>query len=412
MKQESMKVLFFTRKSKLLKNGEAPIFLRVTVNGQQDEIRIQRSVPIKLWNNTKGCSKGKDRTSVELNSYIESLTIRLYQIHKELVCREALITPKHLLVKLFSKEERRTVLGTMKKYMEDWTALIGKEYQKSTLSRYGNCYDSLQTVINEFYKKEDISFNELNGEFIDAFEMHLRIVRKLSQNTLTKYMSCFRKIIGIARDNGWLTIDPLAGKRKRLFRKEETCPTFLTLEELQRIISKDFSTTRLEHVKDFFLFCCLTGMSYIDVSTLLPIHLYRDNKGQLWIHKSRVKITAAKETCTSNVPLLAPAVAILDKYKGWNPDNPDGPCLPVPSNQKMNEYLKEIATLCRINKRLTVHVARHTFGTTVTLANNVALQNVSKMLGHSSTRMTQHYARVLDKNIMEDMQGVAKLIFK
>ncbi len=142
-------------------------------------------------------------------------------------------------------------------------------------------------------------------------------------------MSCFRKIIGIARDNGWLTFDPLVGKRKRLFRKEETCPTFLTLEELQRIISKDFSTTRLEHVKDFFLLCCLTGMSYIDVSTLLPIHLYRDNKGQLWIHKSRVKITAAKETCTSNVPLLAPAVAILDKYRGWNPDNPDGPCLPV-----------------------------------------------------------------------------------
>lgn len=412
MKQESMKVLFFIRKSRLKKNGEAPIFLRVTVSGRQDEIRIQRSVPIKLWNNTKGYSKGKDRTSVELNSYIESLTIRLYQIHKELVCREALITPKHLLVKLFSKDERRIVLGTMKKYMEDWTALIGKEYQKSTLSRYGNCYDSLKTVINEFYKKEDISFNELNGEFIDAFEMHLRIVRKLSQNTLTKYMSCFRKIIGIAKDNGWLTFDPLAGKRKRLFRKEETCPTFLTLEELQRIISKDFSTTRLEQVKDFFLFCCLTGMSYIDVSTLLPAHLCRDNKGQLWIHKSRVKITAAKETCTSNVPLLAPAVAVLDKYKGWNPDNPDGPCLPVPSNQKMNEYLKEIATLCRINKRLTVHVARHTFGTTVTLANNVALQNVSKMLGHSSTRMTQHYARALDHNIMEDMQGVAKLIFQ
>ena len=168
MKQESMKVLFFIRKSKLLKNGEAPIFLRVTVNGQQDEIRIQRSVPIKLWNNTKGRSKGKDRTSVELNSYIESLTVRLYQIHKELLCQEALITPKHLLVKLFSKEERRTVLGTMRKYMEDWTALIGKEYQKSTLSRYGNCYESLETVIHEFYKKEDISFNELNGEFIDA----------------------------------------------------------------------------------------------------------------------------------------------------------------------------------------------------------------------------------------------------
>lgn len=408
MKQDSMKVLFFIRKSKLLKNGEAPIFLRVTVSGQQDEIRIQRSIPVRLWNNQKGCSKGKDRVSMELNSYIESLTVRLYQIHKELVCQEAWVTPKHLLIKL----GRRTVLSTMKRYMDDWTALIGKEYQKSTLSRYGNCYESLKIAINEFYKKEDIAFNELNGEFIDAFEMHLRIVRKLSQNTLTKYVSCFRKIIGIARDNGWLTFDPLAGKRKRLFRKEETCPTFLTLDELQRIISKDFSTTRLKHVKDFFLFCCLTGMSYIDVSTLLPVHLCRDNKGQLWIHKSRVKITTAKETCTSNVPLLAPAVAILEKYKGWDPNNPDGPCLPVPSNQKMNEYLKEIAVLCRINKRLTVHVARHTFGTTITLAINVALQNVSKMLGHSSTRMTQHYARVLDHNIMEDMQGVAKLIFK
>ena len=406
MKQESMKVLFFIRKSKLLKNGEAPISLRVTVNGQQDEIRIQRSVPIKLWNNTKGRSKGKDRTSVELNSYIESLTVRLYQIHKELLCQEALITPKHLLVKLFSKEERRTVLGTMRKYMEDWTALIGKEYQKSTLSRYGNCYESLETVIHEFYKKEDISFNELNGEFIDAFEMHLRIVRRLSQNTLTKYMSCFRKIIGIARDNGWLTFDPLVGKRKRLFRKEETCPTFLTLEELQRIISKDFSTTRLEHVKDFFLLCCLTGMSYIDVSTLLPIHLYRDNKGQLWIHKSRVKITAAKETCTSNVPLLAPAVAILDKYRGWNPDNPDGPCLPVPSNQKMNEYLKEIATLCRINKRLTVHVARHSFAVTICLENGIPIETLSKILGHTNLRVTQAYAKITHKKVMNDMQAL------
>ena len=161
-----MKVLFFALKSRLLKNGEAPIILRVTIDGQSEDARIQRSVPLKMWNNVKGCSKGKDRASVELNCYIESLTVRLYQIHKELLCQEALVIPKHLLVKLFSKEERRIVLGTMKKYMDDWTALIGKE----------------------FYRKEYISFNELKGEFIDAFEMHLRIVRKLSQNTLTKYI--------------------------------------------------------------------------------------------------------------------------------------------------------------------------------------------------------------------------------
>lgn len=248
-----------------------------------------------------------------------------------------------------------------------------------------------------------------SGEFIDRFEMHLRTVRKLSQNTLTKYMSCFRKFLGLARENGWLEKDPLAGKRKRLFRKEETCPTFLTLEELKRIMEKDFSTTRLNTVKDFFLFCCLTGLSYIDVKTLCPAHLYKDNEGKLWIHKARVKITTHKESCTCNVPLLEPALVILEKYKDWNPENPEGPCFPIPSNQKMNEFLKEIATLCGVNKRLTVHVARHTFATTVTLANDVALQNVSKMLGHSSTRMTQHYARVLDNSIMKDMQDVARV---
>lgn len=143
-----MKVLFFALKSRLLKNGEAPIILRVTIDGQSEDARIQRSVPLKMWNNVKGCSKGKDRASVELNCYIESLTVRLYQIHKELLCQEALVIPKHLLVKLFSKEERRIVLGTMKKCMDDWTALIGKEYQKSTLSRYGNCYELLEIVIH------------------------------------------------------------------------------------------------------------------------------------------------------------------------------------------------------------------------------------------------------------------------
>lgn len=200
MKQESMKVLFFIRKSRLKKNGEAPIFLRVTINGQLDEVRIQRSVPLKLWDNMKERSKGKDRSSTELNSYIEALKVRLYQIHKELLCREALITPKNLLIKLFSKEERHLVLQTMRKCIDDWISLIGTEYQPSTISRYNNCYESLQTVIKDFYRKEDITFHELNGEFIDRFEMHLRTVRKLSQNTLTKYMSCFRKFLGLARE--------------------------------------------------------------------------------------------------------------------------------------------------------------------------------------------------------------------
>lgn len=168
MKQNTLRVLFFVLKSRLLKNGEAPIILRVTIDGQQDEVRIQRSVPLKLWDNVKERSKGKDRSSTELNSYIEALKVRLYQIHKELLCREALITPKNLLIKLFSKEERHLVLQTMRKCIDDWTSLIGTEYQPSTISRYNNCYESLQTVIKDFYRKEDITFHELSGASEDG----------------------------------------------------------------------------------------------------------------------------------------------------------------------------------------------------------------------------------------------------
>ncbi|WP_443680888.1 Arm DNA-binding domain-containing protein, partial [Phocaeicola plebeius] len=138
MKQNTLRVLFFVLKSRLLKNGEAPIILRVTIDGRQDEVRIQRSVPLKLWDNVKERSKGKDRSSTELNSYIEALKVRLYQIHKELLCREALITPKNLLIKLFSKEERHLVLQTMRNCIDDWTSLIGTVYHPSTISRYYN----------------------------------------------------------------------------------------------------------------------------------------------------------------------------------------------------------------------------------------------------------------------------------
>lgn len=148
-----------------------------------------------MWNNVKGCSKGKDWVLVELNCYIELLIVCLYQIYKEFLCQEVLVIFKYFLVKLFFKEECCIVLGMMKKCMDDWMVLIGKEYQKFIFFCYGNCYELLEIVIYEFYRKEYIFFNELKGEFIDVFEMYLWIVRKLFQNMLIKYMSCFRKIM-------------------------------------------------------------------------------------------------------------------------------------------------------------------------------------------------------------------------
>lgn len=152
----------------------------------------------------------------------------------------------------------------------------------------------------------------------------------------------------------------------------------------------------------------MTGLAFVDAKELRPEHLFRDNDGNLWIRKGRHKMKRNQANCISNVPLLETAQQILERYKDHPLCAQKGLCLPVLSNQKMNSYLKEIADFCGITKNLTTHVARHTFGTTITLANKVSLENVSKMLGHSSTRMTQHYARVLDQNILEDMMNVEK----
>lgn len=176
---------------------------------------------------------------------------------------------------------------------------------------------------------------------------------------------------------------------------------FLSQEELETLINKEFTIKRLEVVRDIFVFCAFTGLAFIDVKYLKPEHLLRDSNDALWIRKPREK---TGNMC--NIPVLSSAKVIIDKYKDYPQCLKNGVLLPVLTNQKMNSYLKEIADLCGITKKLTTHVARHTAATTVFLANNVSLENVSKILGHSSTKMTQHYAKVLDSSIMRDIQNV------
>ena len=155
------------------------------------------------------------------------------------------------------------------------------------------------------------------------------------------------------------------------------------------------------------VFYRFTGLAFADVSTLRPEHLEQDNNGDWWIRKGRVKLERRRKSSSiANVPLLPVPLAILKKYESHPICLKQGTCLPVVCNQKANSYLKEIADFCGIKKNLTTHAARHTFATTVTLANNVPLQEVSAMLGHASTRMTQHYARVMDKNLKDNMNIV------
>lgn len=402
MKQEMMNVLFYIIKTRTLRNGEVPILLRVTIDGSYSDIRINRSVKTELWDAKLGMCRGKSREANELNEYIRSLHTRLYEIHRNMVLQDEYFSPDILLKKLFNKETTKTVMVFFKEHNEDCRRRIGIDYAYSTINRYDNCYKTLQVVIEKEYGKSDITFTEFNNQLIRKLELYLKVDKGLSQNTLVRYMKVIKKISGLAITSGLLKTDPFAGMK---FKQPKTNPVFLTKEELDKIIQKEFDVPRIALVRDVFVFCCMTGLAFIDVRNLKKEHIFLDSDGTYWIRKTRQK---TENMC--DIPLLDIPLEIIRRYEDHKICKTKGILLPVMCNQKMNSYLKEIADFCGIDKEISTHSARHTFATTVTLANGVALTNVARMLGHTSTRMTEHYAKVLSHNISADMKNVQKKI--
>ena len=406
MKRDSFKVLFFIKKAKLLKNGEASVCMRITVNGARVETNIRKSIEPALWNQAKECAKGKSRKSCDLNAYIEEARIKLHGIFNELESEGIPIHARLLQEKFFGQDKEpeviRTIIGTMQEHNDQCRELVGKDYALITVRRYESCKRYLAELIKQKYGKEDLPLTEVNGELVRAFEFYLKTEKECQQNTVIRYMKCLKKITNLALANEWITKDPFIGIK---FHEKEVIREFLTMDELLTIYNKKFSLERITVVRDVFIFAAFTGLAFIDVYNLRSEHISEDSNGNLWIVKAREK---TNNLC--NIPLLNIPKQILEKYK----DNPycldKGVMLPVPCNQKMNSYLKEIADLCGIRKNLTTHTARHSFASVIALANNVSLPNVSKMLGHSSTRMTQHYAKVLDQSILKDMQNVENLL--
>lgn len=401
MKRDSFRVLFFLKKTKLLKNGEASVCMRITVNGTRVENNIRKSIDPALWSQAKETARGKSRRACDLNTYIEEARIKLYQIFCELEQQNRPVTA-HLLQELFFGQEKpkevRTLLGTMQEHNDQCRALVGTDYALITVRRYESCRRYLAELIRQRYGKEDLPLTEVNGELVRAFAFYLKTEKGCQQNTVIRYMKCLKKITNLARANDWMAKDPFLGIR---FHEKEVVREFLTMDELQTIYRKEFPLERLTLVRDVFIFAAFTGLAFIDVQQLAPEHIVRDNNGNLWIRKPRQK---TKNMC--NIPLLDIPQEILRKYADHPTCRKKGVLLPVPCNQKMNSYLKEIADICMIRKNLTTHCARHSYATSVCLANGVSLENVAKMLGHSNIKMTQHYARVLDSSILRDMNQV------
>ncbi len=393
---KTLGILFYVKRAKIDDNGKAPIYVRITVDGIRSELSIKRNIELDRWIPSAGKVKGTNEEARSFNSYIDSVKIKIYEHQKKLLDNNKTITSEAIKNSMLGIEEKqRTVVAIFQYHNKQVKALVGKEFAAGTLERYETVLRLLQLFLEFQYKVKDMPIHQINHKFITDLEFYLKTERDNCHNTAIKYIKNFKKIVRIALANGWIDKDPFVNFKATIKDIERE---FLTEEEIQNVISKDLHIGRLDQVRDIFIFCCFTGLAYADVKKLSNDDLVIGIDGSKWIKTNRTKTDVR-----SNIPLLPTPLAILEKYKDHPEANHANKLLPVLSNQKMNAYLKEISTLCEIDKNFSTHLARHTFATTVTLTNGVSLESVSKMLGHKSIKTTQHYAKIVDRKVSDDM---------
>jgi site-specific recombinase XerD len=398
---QSFGVHFTTRPDKT-KDGKEPVYACVTVNRKRVYLALKLAVDPNNWDSRKGLAKGNKEEVKEINAYLGEVRVTLGNHYRELQVKGKLITAQVIKSLFLGEKEEVYTLTRLIKYHEE-TASASLKW--STLKHYNVTRRYLEKFLKEKHNSTDIYLHQLDFKFVKDFEVYLRNhqpkdhQKPLNNNGVMKHIIRLRKMINLALNLGWMDQEPFAGYKLRMQRVNRE---FLSATELETIEQKEFAVERLELVRDLFVFSCYTGLAYVEVANLLPHNIIRERDGKYWIRTVR-----EKTLIPVNVPLLPRAMAIYLKYKNHIRARDQGKAFPIISNQKVNSYLKEVADRCDIFKKITFHIARHTFATTVALSNGVPMETVSKLLGHTKIATTQIYAKVLEKKISEDMDALS-----
>ena len=388
---------FALRKSRKKSNSQSDLFARVNVNGKVATMSLNRKIDPVDWNKAAERMKGKTPAAYEMNLYLDMIRTKFNKVHRRLKDDEKYITAS-LMVEEFNSDgkSKKMVLEVFKEHNKDCDQRSGKDISKSTVKRYYTCYNHVAKFIKEYYKQDDYRFRDVDHQFLTKFEHFLKTTQACNHNSSLKYINNFKKIVRIAIANKWLESDPFYNFKVRY---EEVIREYLTADEIKTLWETEFHFDRFTLVRDMFVFSCYTGLAYSDVEKLSKEDVTVGIDGDKWI-----RIYRTKTNSRSSLPLLPIAEQIINRYTDHPQVVHTNRLIPVFTNQKSNAFLKEIAVICGITKPLNTHLARHTFATTVTLSNGVPLESVSKMLGHKSLRTTQHYAKIVDRKISDDMK--------
>jgi len=394
---QKFSILFYPNLSKQNKKGLVPIWVRLTIDSLRAPFSTGKYITAAMWESDNQRVKSEHPEAKTINGHLQLVAIELQRHYNILLTTNASVTADMVRQQFQGvEEEKRTFLQLFREFNShcDQRFAVG-DLSGKRRGKFKMLYGKCQEFIEKKLKLRDINLEDIKLTFLIQFEMFLRLEYKVKPNTSMKSAKDLKQVLKYGMIMEYVqrnVFEPFQSSYRPPKRE------VLSMEELRRIYRKNFSISRLEEVKDCFLFSCYTGYAYVDAKSLRPDNVTKGFDGEPWIIRER-----SKTNCAENVPLLPIALEIIDKYKSHPYCIDNNLLLPINSNRCYNAYLKEIADICGIKKRLTTHIARHTFATTVLLTNDVPMETAMELLGHTDIRTTQIYGKIVQKKISKDM---------
>jgi integrase len=394
-----IKILFLLYKSKINKSVKCPIRCRITFNKQRKEFSTGLFINPKYWNSKHQIAELPNDENDYINNQLSLVKSKINKAFLLLQIQENNFNVNDIYTLYKGKKlaKQYNTIEYFEGYLKSLKRLVNIEIKQVTWDKYYYVKCNVKDFIKWKFKKVDIPLKELKLQFLTDLDFYLKVEKKQKQITVNKVIQRFRKPIRVAVAEGFLDKDPFLLFKGKGIKNEII---FLTAEELKALENHQFSQRRLQQVKDWFVFSCYTGLAYNEIKNLKKEHIVKGFDGELWIKMKREKTQK-----NISVPLLLKARRQINKYKNINSEK----IFKICSNQRYNSYLKEIASIVGIDKRLTTHTARKTFASTVLLYNDVPMEIVSKLLGHSSITITEDsYGKIIQKKVSEEIIKLSK----
>ena len=394
---ENIKILFIIRRNKINQQGLCPLQCRLTYNEDRKPFSTGLFVNPLYWDNKTQKAKPPNEDNNFINAELSLIKNKINQAFLFLQVQEVEFDVEDIYKK-YKGESTQKQVGIVEfyaSYLERLKKMIGEDFKLSTWEKFNEILPAIKDYIFFKYQKKDISLNKLDYNFIEDFDYYLRTEKNNSQVTINKKIQRLKKVVKVARKQKLLDFNPFEEHKPK---QAKTRIIFLTQDELDKLKEKEFQSEILNKVRDCYIFCCYTGLGYSEMFSLKKSDLKQDEDGTLWIYKERQKTERV-----FSIPLIFPEpLEIIEKYK-----NESEYLLPRISNQYFNRLLKEIAITLGITKKFTHHTGRKTFATTVLLNNNIPIETVSKLLGHSKITTTlSYYAEVMPSKLKLDLEGL------